>query len=93
MHAKPEPVATPFDNRSFTVGDLTVESSAEGLSLYGTVDLQRTTEGLARARRLADCLTALCRALEDEAKKTGLPDTISVEAPVLKANPFAAPPE
>jgi hypothetical protein len=70
-----------------SVGSLTVENRTDRVTMYGSVDLTRDREGLARARELAALLARVVRALEaDEA----LPKQVAPpRAPTKVRNPFA----
>lgn len=76
----------PFGNTSFAIGDLTLESAQDRVSLHGSLDLTRDEVGLAKARQLRDYLSAVIATLE---RDPSLPQVMSVESPVLRANPLA----
>ncbi len=78
---------TPFGNESFKIGSLTLESSGDRLSLYGSLDLTRSREGLADARQLAGVLNTLVAALEREGSR--LPERPDPPVTGTMDNPFA----
>ena len=83
--------ATPsvFDDGSTPIGGLTLESSAEGISVYGSLDIRRDRQGLEHLRSLLKHLKEVEAALQADAEAGLLPDEAPVsEAPVARANPF-----
>lgn len=54
------------DSASIEVAGLTVENGTGRISLYGTADIDRARDGLAKARSLRDLLDRVVRALEAE---------------------------
>lgn len=82
-------VPDPFHQAvSLALGDLTVETSMEQVSIYGDLDLRRDRIGLERARRLRDLLDGVVASLEREG--ADLPDEAPPFPPPPRgANPFA----
>lgn len=78
----------PFDNRSFTLGDLTVESAEDVISVYGSLDIRRDQTGLTSARALSDYFTSLVAELERQNSKELLTSSESLELPIQRSNPF-----
>jgi hypothetical protein len=78
----------PFVNarEALRVGGLTVENRTDRVSLYGSLDLTRDRQGLARARELRALLERVVRALE---RAEDLPERLPPpEPPTEVANPF-----
>lgn len=80
--------ATPFDDRSFEVDGLTVESAADVVSFHGSLDIRQDQKGLAAARTLSAYLATLVATLEQKNRNSPLPQSDAIEAPVQRANPF-----
>lgn len=80
--------AHPFDDTSFQVGDLTVESAADRVALYGSLDLTRDGTGLAKARHLQAYLARVIEVLEAADRAGQLPASVPVAAPTRRANPM-----
>jgi hypothetical protein len=78
MTVVPNPFHQPM---SLALGDLTVETSMEQVSIYGDLDIRRDRVGLERARRLRDLFEGVVAALERE----------GADLPV-EAEPFPSPP-
>lgn len=76
----------PFDDSSRKIGGLTIESSADAVSLYGDLDITRDKAGLAIAEEVQAIVNALVDALKDDAN---LPDKLPAAATSpIKPNPF-----
>jgi hypothetical protein len=78
----------PFANagEAMIVGGLTVENRTDRVSLYGSLDLTRDRQGLARARELKALLERVIQALEDA---QDLPERLPPpEPPGEVDNPF-----
>jgi hypothetical protein len=76
----------PFGNASRTIGGLTLESSEDRVAVYGSLDLPRSLEGLARARELKHELDAIVAYLERHAAE--LPASPPLQQPGRIDNPF-----
>lgn len=79
----------PFDDSSFQVGDLTVESAADRVAIHGSLDLTRDADGLARARQLQAYLNQVVQTLEVVQRAGHLPAAVPVDRPTRRANPLA----
>jgi len=77
----------PFRNESecLQIGDLTIENRTDRVSIFGSIDITRDKEGLARVRDLQSILALALAELEG----ADLPDHIAVEAADTVENPFA----
>jgi hypothetical protein len=85
MTVVPNPFHQPM---SLALGDLTVETSMEQVSIYGDLDIRRDRVGLERARRLRDLLQGVVAALEREG--ADLPaEAAPFPPPPHGANPFS----
>jgi hypothetical protein len=85
MTIVPDPFHQPV---SLALGDLTVETSMEQVSIYGDLDIRRDQIGLERARRLRDLLQGVVAALEREG--ADLPaEAAPFPPPPRGANPFS----
>jgi hypothetical protein len=77
-----------FDDRSFELDGLGVDSAADRVALSGSTDITRDQAGLEKAKRLVQYLNGAIKVLEKELSTGALPDVVAVEKPVVKANPF-----
>lgn len=76
----------PFaSDRSVGVGGLTFESSADRVSVYGSLDVTRTSGGLADAERALELMGEVVRALREAGP---LPDAAPAPDVVDVPNPF-----
>jgi len=77
----------PFKNETecLQIGDLTIENRTDRVSIFGSIDISRDKEGLARARELQSILALTLAELEG----ADLPDHIVVEPAETVENPFA----
>lgn len=74
------------DNSATTqIGDLTLENQGDRLSVYGSLDITRDKDGLAKARELKRILDDVVAALT---KESVLPDKLPVSDVVMVDNPF-----
>ncbi|HYG86267.1 MAG TPA: hypothetical protein VD978_08415 [Azospirillum sp.] len=74
------------DERSISIGDLTVENGTDRVALYGSLDITRDKEGLRRARDLLALAQAAVTALEAAGD---LPDRLPPPStPEVVKNPF-----
>jgi len=64
---------------------LTIENRTDRVSIFGSIDITRDKEGLARARELSSILALTLAELEG----VDLPDHIAVEPADIVENPFA----
>jgi len=85
----PPSLPVPFDNHSFTVGELTVESAADLVSLHGSLDIRADRGSLAAARQLAAYLSRLIGVLEAQDRAAPLPGHASLDSPTWRPNPLA----
>ncbi len=81
---------TPFadDSAALTIGDFNAENHPDKVVLFGTLDITRDKEGLAKAKALASLLRATVAALKAD---KALPDRIE-QAPArveTTRNPFS----
>lgn len=76
----------PYQNEtdSIEVGNLTVENRVDRVSVYGSIELTKDKEGLAKARELKKIIDLTLAKLE----KSDLPDKIDFEEPETIENPF-----
>lgn len=74
----------PFGNLSRNVEGLKFEHSSDAVAIYGSVDIQRSKEGLEKARRLVAELGAIVEYLEGDA----IPETIASPGIEIVLNPF-----
>ena len=79
----------PFADAQFTLAGAMVESASDTLSI-GETTIERSTEGLKRARKLVDYLQQTIAQLEDDKFHNTLPGKLPHEQPVMKKNPFTA---
>lgn len=80
---------TPFDNRSFAIGDLMLESASDVVAIHGSLDIRRDRTGLDAARVLARYMAALVLELDEMAAHGELPSEAGLVPPVQRANPLA----
>ena len=74
------------DATSLSIAELTIENGTERIALYGSLDITRDKQGLARARALKAVLDQTVQHLEAEKE---LPDAAPSPAPAKSvANPF-----
>lgn len=78
----------PFDDSSFQVGGLTVDSATDKVAIYGSLDLTRDGTGLAKARHLQAYLARVIEVLEATERAGQLPPSVPVETPTRRANPL-----
>ena len=78
----------PFANAGFSLAGLTVDSASDRISITGSTDITRDQAGLARAKQLAQYFQAAAQQLEKDSDTKILPDTVPVDAPQMKDNPF-----
>lgn len=72
---------------SLSLGNLTVETATDQITIYGDLDIRRDRVGLERARHLRDLLNAVIASLEKE--ETHLPDEAAPFPPAPRyKNPF-----
>jgi len=76
----------PFGNASRTIGGLTLEHSEDRVAIYGSLDLPRSLEGLARAHELKREVDGIAAYLERHERD--LPAATAPERPGLTDNPF-----
>lgn len=76
----------PFGNASRTIGGLTLEHSEDRVAIYGSLDLPRSLEGLARAHELKREIDAIAAYLERH--ELDLPAATPPERPGLASNSF-----
>lgn len=76
----------PFGNASRTIGGLTLEQAEDRVAIYGSLDLPRSLEGLARARELKRELDAVVAYLERH--EAELPASAPLSQPGRIDNPF-----
>jgi hypothetical protein len=82
-------VTNPFHKPlSIALGDLTVETSMEQVSIYGDLDIRRDQIGLERARRLRDLFEGVVAALEREGADLPI-EAAPFPPPPRGANPFS----
>jgi hypothetical protein len=74
------------DSTTIQVGDLTLENQGDRLSVYGSLDITRDRDGLAKARELKYILEGVVAALAEE---SALPDKLSPADVAMVDNPFA----
>ena len=75
------------DAASVSIAELTIENGTERIALYGSLDITRDKQGLARARSLVTLLGQAVRHLETV---QDLPDTLPAPlAAKSVANPFS----
>lgn len=82
------PSARPFDNQSFTLEGLTVESAADAVAIYGSLTVRQDATGLAHASRLAAFFQDLTQQLQALHQHGGLPEQAALDVPVQAPNPF-----
>lgn len=77
----------PFaDDKSLTIGGLTIENDADRIAFYGSADITRDKLGREQAQKLKAVLDAICVALASDAT---LPDKIAgPDKPDRVRNPF-----
>lgn len=73
------------DDKSITIAELTIENSADRVSLYGDLDLTRDKAGLGKAQQLMSVIEAVVRILEDD---KNLPDAVPAATIGSMKNPF-----
>ena len=74
------------DAVSITLGDMTIENGTARIALYGSLDITRDQQGLARARALLTLLSDAVKLLQNE---PDLPATAAKPAPPKSVpNPF-----
>ncbi len=76
----------PFSEQSLSLGALTVESSHDQLSFYGSIDITRDQQGLLKAHALQALLSSAIQQLEKE--KTNLPEALPRQEAESVDNPF-----
>ncbi len=77
----------PFEEgASLRLGGLTVETAADRMSLYGSLDVTRDRRGLHDAKRLRALLDAAVKEMEAD---KGLPDRVPELPGDTVGNPFA----
>jgi len=76
----------PFGNASRTIGGLTLEHSEDRVAIYGSLDLPRSLEGLARAHELKREIDAIAAYLERH--EAELPTSAQLLQPGRINNPF-----
>ena len=75
------------DTASIAIGELTVENGTDAIALYGSLDITRDKQGLARAHALQAMLTQAIGILESDKR---LPDAVPPPAPAKTvSNPFS----
>ena len=79
----------PFDDQSFQVGELTVESAADRIAFYAQVELTRDQAGLKRAQQLSDYLKATVQVLSADLAEKALPERLEQDPLPRRPNPFA----
>lgn len=75
---------TLFNNKSLQIDDLTIESSEDKVSFYGSIDFDRSKEGLEKALRVQNVLNAMILSMQNEE----LPEKIEVIERKTVPNPF-----
>lgn len=78
----------PFDDSSFNVETLTIESAEDRIAVYGNLTLERDKQGLAKAQILADYFQKVVNQLKSEDKKGTLSEIQTIEKPIEKPNPM-----
>lgn len=73
------------DGASIAIGKLTIENSADCLSLYGSLDITRDRRGLEVAQQLQTVLTQAIETLQDQ---KDLPDAVPRQGHRTVPNPF-----
>jgi hypothetical protein len=81
---------TPFDNSSFSVDSLNVDSQEDRVALYGNLDVTKDKEGLTKAVALANYFTEMVALLTALDKANKLEAKLTIESPVMKANPMGS---
>ncbi|MFC4236534.1 hypothetical protein ACFOY8_15115 [Thalassospira xianhensis] len=78
----------PFENEEqvLQLGELTIENRVDRVSLFGSIDIKRSKDGLAVARQLKQLLDGVTAALESEVN--ALPGTIDDARTDSIENPF-----
>ena len=77
----------PFvDGKSIKIGGATIESDADCVSIYDSIDFTRDQVGLTLARQLKTLVDAVVAALEAE---PALPAVLPVKAAGTTKNPFS----
>lgn len=81
------PRITPFadDARSIGIGNMTVENGTSRLSIYGSLQIQKTSSGLALARELSALAAEIVKSLEEAGE---LPDELPPAVIDTAPNPF-----
>jgi hypothetical protein len=76
----------PFQNEteSFSIEDLTVENRLDRISIYGSLNVTRDKDGLAKALALKDLVDAMVKTLQGEK----LPDHVQLKPADKVDNPF-----
>jgi hypothetical protein len=80
--------SVPFDDTTFVVGGLTVDSAEDRVGIFGSVDIWRDQQGLAGAKILAAYFASMRDKLQGEMDAGKLPEKIVISAPIVKANPL-----
>lgn len=73
------------DGRVKTIGDLSIENGADKVAIHGSLDIERTREGLAKATALLTAVQGIVAALESGELLEAVPPP---SAPLTKPNPF-----
>ena len=81
--------AKPYDNSSFDIEDLTIESANDVISIHGSLDIRKDQIGLKNAKELNFYFSALVKKLEDINTKVLLPQKCTIESPIIKINPLS----
>lgn len=88
MTEMPTPRAHAFDDSQKEIGGLTLDSAADKVSIYGSLDITADQAGLALARELAASVDAILACLEHRASQGTLPDKQALRSTTTEANPF-----
>lgn len=78
----------PFDDSSIELDGLTIESAADRIALYGSLDILKDEMGLEKARNLVQYLNKTIISLETSLKEGTLSKKITLEKPIIKDNPM-----
>lgn len=78
----------PFDNSSFDIEELNIESSEDHISINGYLSISRDENGLAQTQKLLDYFQMLENQLNSDKRKGLLPKNLRIEKPILKDNPM-----
>lgn len=73
------------DGHVRTIGDLSIENGADRIAIHGSLDIERTKDGLAKASALLESLQGIVAALESGEFVEDGPEPV---APTTKPNPF-----